>query len=79
MAQIETYILKVDSKHQASYDACKGAYILHYMYDANGACQGVFNGGVTARRWIKRNAGPSRGINGPIQFEANLEKPIQSF
>lgn len=32
MAQIETYTLKVDSKHQASYDACKGAYILHYMY-----------------------------------------------
>lgn len=74
---VETYTLKVDAKWQAIYAQQKGAYMLHYMFGPDGKIKGIFNGGVTARRWIKRNAGTPEGILGAIQFEAGLEKPYQ--
>jgi hypothetical protein len=75
---VETYVMKVDAKHEAHYG--NGAYTLHYLFGPDGNCKGVFSGGMTARRWIKKYKGTPEGIvDGAILFEANMEKPVQSY
>ena len=69
---VETYVMKVDAKWQATYG--NGAYTLHYLFGPDGNRKGVFNGGVTARRWIRKYAGTPEGVANGIQFEAGMDR-----